>query len=30
MTEKPAKLLLLGNAATEADIMTMAGYQLIG
>ena len=29
-TEKPAKLLLLGNAATEADIMTMAGYQLIG
>lgn len=25
----PVKLLLLGNAATERDIMTMAGYQLM-
>lgn len=29
-TGKPAKVLLLGNTATESDIMTMAGYQLIG
>ncbi len=28
--EAPAKVLLLGNTATESDIMTMAGYQLIG
>lgn len=28
--KEPAKVLLLGNTATESDIMTMAGYQLIG
>ncbi len=28
--EEPAKVLLLSNTATESDIMTMAGYQLIG
>ncbi|MDY3814498.1 MAG: substrate-binding domain-containing protein [Candidatus Copromonas sp.] len=29
-TKHPVKVLLLGNASTESDIMTMAGYQLIG